>query len=207
MVNNMAYLIDDVDYDEDKRVTSNLFLSSLNTWYPEGKKCKVKRLIRPFNGKTNDYLIIPCIVEILDEMKWCRARELDGNGEVIYEENPLNGNDEISITIIEDAKYVTFYLRLKVELGNTNENELIVNKQSSSYELINSAYISNGILPVGNNKSFITNTQELYEYLNEYHFTAYAGKGDFKGRKYFKLKTNQVTEKDPLRNSIPNYAD
>jgi hypothetical protein len=203
----MVSIINDSFIEDDKRVTSNLFLSSLNSWYPEGLKCKVNKLSRPFNGRYNETLILPCILEVLEKMEWCRTRELDEEGNIKYVENPVTANEEVSIVVSDDIKFVTFYLKLKVEMGLDTDPELIVHNQSSAYDLINSAYMSNGILPIGNHKSFITNTDELYEYLTDYTFKAFADKGNFNGKKYFKLKTDDVTEPNPFRRTIPNFAD
>ena len=192
-------------------VTSQTFLSSINTWYNEkGIHCSVN-LVSDFfksNFSNKKEPNIAVKINILEDMPKCRARALDNEGNVIKVEDEISGESKPKIELIKNPEEVTFFFKLK-EVGKqgdeTEGEEAFISKNSSAYPLINLALISNGDLDEGNDKSVIANNEELKNALEGFEFIAKCGKGDFKGKKYNYLLAEPVGQQEILPEKVQEH--
>lgn len=192
-------------------VTSQTFLSSINTWYNEkGIHCSVNLVSdffkSNFNNKKEPNIAVK--LNILEDMPKCRARALDNEGKVIKVEDEISGESKPKIELIKNPEEVTFFFKLK-EVGKhgdeTEGEEAFISKNSSAYPLINLAFTSNGDLDESNDKSIIANNEELKNALEGFEFIAKCAKGDFKGKKYNYLLAEPVGQQEILPEKVEEH--
>lgn len=180
----MATIIEDIKYTEDE-LSEKLFLSSVETWYnKKGVRCQIENIGNIFQttyNKKNEFQI-PIRIRIKEKLEKCRVKQLNSEGKSVKILNEITGNFEEKIILKENPEKFTIFTRLKTYNGkyknnnklfnNNEENEFLIHRLSKPFSLINPIYIHAGKLPENNQKSFITNYEELKETLIDYNFTA-----------------------------------
>lgn len=152
---------------EEDRVTMNTFLSSVKSWHKkDGVHCGVERIyVSDKEGKFGKYTLFTLKMSILDDMKKCRARVLDEEGQVVLEEDNL-GNEVEKIEIISDPQEVTFFLFCNHH--KEEENVLVCGENSALAEFIRPVFISTGEIPSDFTGGLKFTQEELEEALEGY---------------------------------------
>lgn len=204
----MAFEIVENEQTEDA-VTSQLFLSTINTWYNErGIHCSVNLVTDFFKTKySKNAPNIGVKINILEDMPKCRARVIE-EGAVVKVEDELTGEQRPKIEIIENPEQVTFFLRLKEvkKQENSEEEKAFISNKSSAFPLINFGAIANGDLPENNTYSFKVNQEDIQQALEGLEFIAKCGKGNFNGKQYHYLVAEPIGQQEILPETVTDTA-
>lgn len=181
----MVRIIEEEKKREADPITQTLFLRSIRKWYnKEGVHVGVEKTGNVFRNPKGQYKgpQIPIKLSIIGDMPKCISRELDEQGQVVYEVDDLTDKKTPKLTVTDDAQEVTLFMKLKdYEDSKGDEEEYFIHSMSSVFPLLNFALKQNGDIPEDNDKNFILDYEELTTCLEGLEFLALVEEREFNG--------------------------
>ena len=180
------------DKKEKDAVTSSLFLSSINSWYPDGVEMIVDRVGKYFPNPNNaTQTSFAVTFSILSPMEKCRARVIGEDGDYVWVEDDITGKEIPKIEIISNPKQVTIFYKGKQD---ENSDEIQCASLSNLFPLLKFAFEQGGMDMSSFSNGFWFAREELEEYLHGLHFIGKVEKRSMSGNSYFVLIPEELPE-------------